>query len=53
VARFVELVRGALTPARTRRPTRVTAAAHRRRIEAKRRTSERKRQRARPRVERD
>ena len=53
VARFVELLRDALTPRKKRRPTRATAAAQRRRIEAKRRTSARKRQRARPRVERD
>lgn len=53
VARFGELLRGALTPRKRRRPTRVSAGARRRRAEEKRRTSERKRERAKPRADRD
>jgi len=45
--RFVELLRDALRPRRPRRPTRPPRAAKERRLEGKRRHSERKRQRGR------
>ncbi len=49
VVRFVELLRRAATPPRTRRATRPTAASRRRRIEEKRRRSRTKDARRRPR----
>jgi ribosome-associated protein len=42
VGRLANLLAGALRPARTRRPTRPSRAARERRLEAKRRRSERK-----------
>lgn len=47
LARFVELMQGALAEDKPRKPTRVSKAAKRRRLEAKRRRGEQKRERAR------
>jgi ribosome-associated protein len=48
VARFATLVGDALRPAKRRRPTRPTRASKERRLESKRRTSEKKAQRRDP-----